>query len=194
MDCYLLVGGRGRRMGRSKADLPFAGSTFLERVADAARGAFARVIAVQREAQEAPAGLEAIVEAPHDDTAAVYGVAAALGHAKARCFIVAVDYPMLTADVLRYLRERFEVTPASLLVPEWQGHRQMLCAGYDPALVEVVERRIAEGKLDLHGLIGEAGTEIIPERELRWRFGGEPLMNVNTLGDLELAERIHGQS
>ncbi|PYQ50790.1 MAG: hypothetical protein DMF59_09885 [Acidobacteria bacterium] len=48
MNCYLLVGGRSSRMGRSKIDIPFAGSTFLDRVAAAAKPAFDRVIAVQR--------------------------------------------------------------------------------------------------------------------------------------------------
>jgi molybdopterin-guanine dinucleotide biosynthesis protein A len=180
MNCYLLAGGLGRRMGRSKVDLPFAGSTFGERVLDAARGAFDDV--------------KTIVDRPEDGPAALFGVAAALADAKERCFILAVDYPLITSELLRFLRGRFEVAYLPLLVPEWDGHPQPLCGGYDPALLPLVERRLGNGQFELRGLIAEAGAEIIPERELRARFTGEPLLNVNTPDELRKAEELHGRS
>lgn len=148
---------------------------FLPRVLAAAGGAFENVIVIHR--QDDP---------PHQDTAPVFGVLAALRRAKERCFILAVDYPLITAEVLAYLRERGGV-------PMWRGRPQVLCAAYEPHLAGNIERRIGEGRLDLRGLIDEAGAEMIAEAELRARFAGEPLMNVNTPQELEEAERIHGQ-
>ena len=69
----------------------------------------------------------------------------------------------------------------------------MLCASYDAALAERIEERLGEGRLDLRGLIDEAGAAMIPEAELRSRFPGEPLMNVNTPQELAEAERIYGR-
>jgi len=173
MNCYILIGGRSRRMGRPKEEL------FLDRVAGAAAEVFERVIAVQRNGGAA-ASIETIYESPHDDQAPVFGVARAIEHAQERCFILAVDYPLITPEILRYLRARFEASPALLLAPIWSGKTQMLCGGYDPDLLPRIQQRIAATRYDLRGLASESEAEILDENELRMKFDGEPLMNVNT--------------
>jgi molybdopterin-guanine dinucleotide biosynthesis protein A len=163
MNCYVLAGGRSRRMGRSKPEM------FLDRVVAAAREAFDEVIVVDRD-----------FEGPHEGEGPVFGIKAALQHAnRGRCFILAVDYPLITSDVLRYLRERGGV-------PVWRGKLQPLCAVYDVALLPLIESRIAAGRFDVRGLV----QDIIEESELRARFAGEPLLNVNTPEDLQEAKAI----
>lgn len=190
MDAYILIGGRSRRMGAPKRNIPFHGVPFLDRVADAARGAFDEVYAVQRAGGEPAGGLPTVFENGHDLEAPVFGVAAALQHARGRCFVLAVDYPALTSELLRELRLRFEQSAALLLAPRWGGKLQMLCAGYGSGLLSRVERRIAEGRFDLRGLADEAETEIVREDDLRLRFAGEPLANVNTPAELAILERM----
>ncbi|HEX2120641.1 MAG TPA: molybdenum cofactor guanylyltransferase [Thermoanaerobaculia bacterium] len=172
MNCYVLVGGRSSRMGQSKAAL------FFDRIRAAARPVFDEVVAVDRAGGVPIAGVRTIFEEPHEDEAPLFGVARALQDARGRCFILAVDYPRITPGVLRFLRDRAGV-------PVWQGKPQPLCAVWDAALLPRVERRIAERRFDLHGL---PETAMIDEAELRRRFGGEPLMNVNTPEELEAAE------
>jgi molybdopterin-guanine dinucleotide biosynthesis protein A len=185
MNCYILIGGRSRRMGRPKEEL------FLDRVASTAAEVFENVIAVQRSGGAA-ASIDTINESPHDDQAPVFGVARALQHARGRCFILAVDYPLITAAILRYLRERFESSSAFLLAPIWSGKTQMLCAGYDPKLLPRMEQRIAAKRYDLRGLASESEAEILAEDELRAMFDGEPLMNVNTVEEWSATNlRIH---
>jgi molybdopterin-guanine dinucleotide biosynthesis protein A len=158
MNCYVLAGGRSRRMGQSKREL------FLERVVAAARGAFDDVIVVDRE-----------FEGPHEDEGPLFGIDAALRHAKnGRCFILAVDYPLITTEVLAYLRDRGGV-------PMWRGESQPLCAVYDASLLPLIRSRIEARQFDIRSLI----TNTIDESELRARFAGEPLLNVNTPEDLE---------
>ena len=154
-------------MGQSKVAL------FLDRVAVAARGAFDDVFAVQRAGGEGAAGVETIFEEPHADRAPVFGVIRALEHAQGRCFILAVDYPRLSSALLRRLRARFEASDAMLMAPRSHGKLQMLCAGYDSALLPRIKERIAQGRLDLRGLV----TEVIEEES------GE-LVNVNNPEDL----------
>ncbi|HXH39283.1 MAG TPA: molybdenum cofactor guanylyltransferase [Thermoanaerobaculia bacterium] len=173
MNCYILIGGQSRRMGRPKTEL------FFDRVASAASMAFEEVIAVQRHGGAA-ASITTIYESRHDDQAPIFGVACALEHAQERCFILAVDYPLITDAILRHLRERFERSPALFLAPVWSGKTQMLCAGYAPELRARIEQRMAAGRYDLKGLATQGEADIVAEDELRASFAGEPLMNVNT--------------
>ena len=177
MNAYVLVGGRSRRIGASKSAL------FLDRVAAAAGPVFDEVIAVQRAGGQAAPALRTIFEEPHEEEGAIFGIACALRDGSSRCFILAVDYPLITTDVLRFLRDRGGV-------PVWNGVPQPLCAVWDPAVLRLVERRIAEGRYDVRSLIGK---DVIDESELRARFAGEPLMNVNTPEELEAAERSYGR-
>jgi molybdopterin-guanine dinucleotide biosynthesis protein A len=186
MNCYILIGGQSRRMGRPKTEL------FLDRVVDAASEVFEDVIAVQRHGGAA-ASITTIYESPHDDQAPVFGVARALEHARERCFVVAVDYPLITAAILRHLRQRFEASPALLMAPVWSGKTQMLCGGYAPELLARIEQRIAAKRYDLRGLAGEGEADIIAEDELRAMFAGEPLMNVNTVEELSVISRLVDQ-
>ena len=194
MNAYVLAGGRSRRMGRSKLDIPFAGSTFARIVIDAARPVFDNVIAVQRAdagpLREAPT----IFESDHDDAAPIFGVARALEHARGKCFILAIDYPLMSSELLRFLSERFAASSAPMLVPMWRERAQMLCAGYSSDLLPLVRARIRAGRLDLRGLIEDAGAVTIAEEMLRARFEGEPLMNVNTPAELEEAESLYVRS
>jgi molybdenum cofactor guanylyltransferase len=187
MNCYILVGGASKRMGKPKLDLPFAGSTFLQRVAAAARPVFDSVTAVQRPGGPPIDFLRTIYEPPHELQAPVFGVWRALQDAKARCFILAIDYPLLTSDVLRYLASRASRSSAAMVVPRWNRKLQMLCAGYSESILPQFEPRIAAGQLNLRGLTDD--LEIVEEDELRARFRGEPLMNVNTPEELQEAAR-----
>ena len=188
MDCYLLVGGRSRRMGVAKASLPFGDSTFIGRVAATARLVFDRVVAVDRavspESQaEWPEADATIHESRHEDEAAIFGVARALEESNRKCFVLAVDYPLITADVLRKLSERFEASAAPMLIPVWRGLPQPLCAGYAVSMRELIGRNIAEGRYDLRSLAG-SNAELV-------EINGIELMNVNTPEELEEAKSAY---
>ena len=187
MNCYLLVGGRSSRMGQPKADMPFGGTTFLGRVAAAAKPVFDRIVAVQRAGGEGVDGLPTIFEPPREAQAPVFGVWRALEDARTQCFILAIDYPLLTSDVLRYIAGRASKSAAGMVVPRWNGKLQMLCAGYSTSILPNFEPRIASGQLNLRGLTDD--LEVVEEDELRARFAGEPLMNVNTPEELDEAAR-----
>lgn len=173
MNCYVLVGGRSTRLGAPKATL------FLDRVVAAARPVFDEVIAVDRSGGE-PRDIETIFESPHEDEAPIFGVHRALEHARAKCFVLAVDYPLIRSDLLRRLSERFAASSANLLVPRSGGHLHVLCAGYSRVLVPLIDARIAKRQYDLRSIAVEA--EIV-------EHDGAELLNVNTREELELYER-----
>ncbi len=177
MNTYILIGGRSERMGRSKAAL------FLPHLASVAGEVGAKAYAVQRHGGEATELVETIFESPHEGQAPAFGVLRALEHAEAaRCVVLAVDYPTLTAGVLRTLVARTAASRAALVLPRWEGHLQPLCAGYDaPRVAPRLAERIAAGRLDLRGLADEVETEVLDERDL------PALRNVNTAEDLQEA-------
>lgn len=170
-------------MGEPKAEVRFADTTLLGRVVAAARGAFDRVIAVQRPGGDALA-IETIHEEPHDDEAPIFGVAAAIRHANAKCFVIAVDYPLLSSDALRELAERFESSEKAMLVPVWNGVSQVLCAGYRPAILPEIDAGLAARKYDLQSLAAAAE---------RIEVSGDTWRSVNTIEELEEVRRWYEQ-
>jgi molybdopterin-guanine dinucleotide biosynthesis protein A len=177
VNAYVLIGGRSRRMGASKTEL------FLERIAAVAAMVFDDVIAVQRAGGEQAKTIRTIFEAEHEGAGAIFGLAAALRHANGEAFILAVDYPLMTTEVLAYLRDARKIA-------QWNGRPQPLCAVWSASDLPRIEARIAARRYDLQPLIER---DIIAERELRARFRGEPLMNVNTPEELEAAEKRYGE-
>lgn len=167
-------------MGASKSEL------FLARVVAAARPAFDDVIAVDRPDGSARNGIPTIFEGPHDDQAPIFGVRRALDDAQAKCFILAVDYPLITTELLARLARLFEQSPRPMLVPHANGHPHVLCAGYSHTLLPEIDARIARQQYDLRSLAAASG-EIVD------CGSAEELLNVNTPEEWEKAERVHEQ-
>lgn len=170
-------------MQQSKATL------FLDRIASEASAVFERVIAVERAGNQEHR-IATIFEDRHDGEGAIFGVARALADAPGPCFVLAVDFALMTREVLSFLRSRFEVSNAYMLVPVWSGVPQVLCAGYRTCVAPAITESIAAGRYDLQGLLAETDAEIIDETILRSRFAGDPFMNVNTPEQLAMVERM----
>ena len=193
VNCYVLIGGRSSRMGQPKADIRLEGRTFLERVSDAARPVFDEIVAVARaDGGDVPLdGMRIIFESPHREGGPVFGLIRALEDAGERkAWISAVDYPLLTKDLLCSLCGRFERSSSLMLVPRWNERMQMLCAGYSGAMLPVIRARVSGQRYDLRGLADPQWTTIVDEAELRRSFGGEPLRNVNTPDELDEVRRM----
>ncbi|HUP66383.1 MAG TPA: NTP transferase domain-containing protein, partial [Thermoanaerobaculia bacterium] len=164
-----------------------------ERVTSAASLAFSRVIAVEREGGEGWSGGETIFEPARPERAPIFGLRRALDHSSAKFWLLAADMPLIPGSLLAWLRSEFERAPsAEMLVPIWNGRPQMLCAGYSAGLKSRVDERIGSGDFRMRSLMTLAAVVMVPEEELRSRWKGEPLMNVNTPEELEQARRIDG--
>lgn len=176
-------------MGTSKSHLELEGRRFIDRIAEAAAPVFDRVIAVTRHGEPPWDAIETIYEEPHNEPSALYGIRQALNHGGDRVWILASDYPLVTTELLEYLRSQFERSHASILVPVWHGHPQLLCAGYSRGLRDMLDERIRSGKLRIRELLAVAEAEQVDEDELRLQFHGEPLWNINAPDELERLRR-----
>ncbi|MHB0969673.1 MAG: molybdenum cofactor guanylyltransferase [Thermoanaerobaculia bacterium] len=190
MKCYLFIGGQSRRMGTSKAALRLGNETFLQRIARIASDVFAEVVAVQRPDGEPASGVPTIFEHPHAGAGPVFGLARALEDSGGRPFwVLGVDYPLVTVDLLEFLRNSFEESVAEVVLPIWEAKRQYLCAGYRATIAKRVEEVLRLSRPDLRSVVESVSLLAVPEDLLRARFGNDVLTNVNDPVDYELLRK-----
>ena len=179
----ILAGGASRRMGRDKAKLEVDGLPLLERTAARAMTAGLPVLIVGR---PHPAGwpLDAVqfVEDAQPGRGPLGGLHTALILAEGPVLALACDMPRLSADALRWLMTecRSERAGEYGLIIINSGQWEPLFSVYTPRCLALIEERMSEGRLSLHGLI-EAGHFGMAEAPA-WI---EPLLfNVNTPEEL----------
>lgn len=184
MPAAVLAGGASRRMGRAKAALPWGAGNLLEFQTGRLSHLFRDVFVVVKETPDFPVGPARVVLDDTPGFASIHGLARALEEADDRVFVLAVDLPAVTHDVVREIVRRAEATSALALIPEAGGRLQPLAAVWRRAAARFARNRIARDLLSLSSLAEEVGAETLPERE--WRKldpSGNSFANLNTLTD-----------
>lgn len=192
MPAAVLAGGASRRMGRDKAALPWGPGNLLEFQTGRLANLFRDVFVVVKETPDFPVGPARVVLDETADFASIHGLARALEEADDRVFVLAVDLPSVTHDVVREIVRRAEATSALALIPEAGGRLQPLAAVWRRAAARFARNRIARDLLSLSSLADEVGAETLPESE--WRKldpSGNSFTNVNTMNDY-LSHRERG--
>jgi molybdopterin-guanine dinucleotide biosynthesis protein A len=182
MPAAVLAGGASRRMGRSKAALPYGAGTLLEFQTGRLAALFEEVLAVVKERPAFPFGPARIVLDHAPEHAAIHGLTRALEEARDRIFVLGVDLPAVPPALLRAIAERSLATEAPAVVPRAQGRLQPLAAVWRREALPAARRRVAAGELSLHGLAEDVGAEILEESD--WKTfdpSGTAFVNLNTL-------------
>jgi molybdenum cofactor guanylyltransferase len=183
MPAAILAGGASRRMGVPKADLPYGRTTLLAHQAERLSEIFEEVFVVAKEEASAfDASPARLVFDRGSDHAPIHGLVRALEEVPDRVFILAVDLPLVTADVVRAIAQRSLASAAPAVLPRADGRLQPLAGVWRASVLAAARERIARGELSLHGLAGEVGAEIVPEEA--WRAidpSGNAFANINTI-------------
>jgi molybdopterin-guanine dinucleotide biosynthesis protein A len=199
----VLAGGRSTRMGRSKAELEWHGSTLLRRAAGiAARAVDGPVVVVRAPGQSLPA-MPAGIELAEDAAAGrgpLAGLAAglqALGERAEAAYVTGVDAPFLHPAFAR--RVLALLGPCDdVALPRTHGFAQPLAAAYRVATVapalrallaedpqpgsRALLRRCRVAELDATALLADPGVAALDP-------GLDSLRNVNDPGAYEDARR-----
>ncbi len=157
----VLAGGRSQRMGTSKADLEWHGSTLLRRavglVARAVDGPVVVVRAVSQQLPELPDGIE-IAEDAREGRGPLQGIAAGLAQVGERAGVVyvgGVDAPLLhpafVRRVLAMLRDEDEIA-----IPRVGGFAQPLAAAYRTSVAPRLRELLARERLATRSLLDVA--------------------------------------
>ncbi len=182
MPAAVLAGGASRRMGRSKAALPYGASTLLEFQTARLAKIFEEVFVVAKEPPSFSPGPAGILLDGAPEHAAIHGLVRAIEEAPDRIFVLGVDLPVLPDALIREIARRGLASEAAAVVPRAAGRLQPLAAVWRRSALPAAARRLAAGELSLHGLVEDVGAEILEERE--WRThdpSGNAFENLNTL-------------
>jgi molybdenum cofactor guanylyltransferase len=189
LGAFVLAGGQSTRMGRDKAFVTFEGRTLLARALDLTHSVSSDVRIVgdrDKFGEIAP-----VVEDIFAGCGPLGGIHAALRSSSADLnLIVAVDMPLLTPDLLRYLVERARESAAIVTAPHCGGGNQPLCAVYRRVFADAAELALKEGHLKIDALFANESTQVIAEDELRAKgFSSGIFRNLNTPDELARAQQ-----
>jgi molybdopterin-guanine dinucleotide biosynthesis protein A len=176
----VLAGGRGSRIGGSKAMIELAGAPLIERPLAAARAAGLEAVVVAKAGTDLPSGLDAPVwiepDAPFHP---LCGLVAALE--RGPVVAVACDQPWVTGELIGALA----AAPGSA-VPWVDGRHEPFPGRYDPSQLPVLRDALAE-EASLRATL----ARLAPTRLDLAPFGDPARLvtSVNTAEDLAAAER-----
>ena len=185
----ILAGGRARRMGEDKRFLTVSGSTLLQRSARAAQEAFQEVwILLSQAADRDPIsqhlGRQVRYRIDSSPRSGPLGALSdALPHVSSdHAFLLAVDYPFVTASLLRRLVAEWNpIGSARVLVPLWEGCPQVACALYSKTLSGDLARAFRAGERSLTDwLQGRNDVQYIAEETWEKWAHRQVFFNLNT--------------
>jgi len=184
---FVLAGGRSSRMGTDKAFLELDGRTLLARAVDVLRALTPEVRIVGPAAKFAAYG--PVVEDVYVDRGPLAGIHAALTSSTTELnLMLAVDLPLVTESLLRFLVEQARVSDAVVTVPRIAGGYQPLCAVYRRAFAPLARSALDSGKNKIDALFAATTERILEESELsRFAFNAAMFQNLNTPEDLRRA-------
>lgn len=189
LSAFILAGGQSTRMGADKAFLEFHGQSLLARALALARALTPEVLIVGERARFA--AFAPVVEDIYPGHGPLGGIHAALtASASELNLVLAVDTPLLTPALLRFLVEQARASAAVATVPRVAGGFQPLCAVYRPAFCEVAQAALQQKRNKIDPLFSLVPVRVLEEEELaRFEFPPQMFDNLNTREDLERAAR-----
>ena len=188
----ILAGGRSRRMGRSKAFLPFGDETLLARLVRIYAGWFQEVLVAAAPEQELPEVPARVVRDAVLDQGPLAGICGGLRAAgSATCFVASCDHPFPDLRVAENLMAALDAF--DICVPRWEGHLQPLFAGYRRSVLALAEAQLARGELRPIRLFEGARTRILEPLEISALDpDGRSMLDVNEPGTYQKALELLG--
>lgn len=184
----ILAGGQSSRMNyRNKAFLSYQEKTFVERLIEAGSD-FEEVIIVANTKEAYENFNLQVVSDVYPGKGPLSGIHAALRVAKTSTVLcVACDMPLTSREVLNGLAQISG--DYDVLVPEYEGRLQPLCAIYSKKIKNKVEEQLKKDDFKLQYFIRQLNYQVI--RELPHRpFKSIDFLNVNTPTDLSELEEM----
>ena len=175
-------------MGSDKAFLEFRGETLLQRAMAVLRSA-AGTVTVVGDPTRFPREVAAVADT-YPGCGPLGGIHAALAHSACELnLVMAVDLPLVTAELLVFLREAARSSSAMAVVPRTARGYQPLCAVYRRHFGTLAEKALRAGRYKVDAVFAEEAVRIVGEEELAAAGFSERLFfNVNTPDDLRAAE------
>jgi len=181
-------------MGSDKALLEFRGQTLLERAVGVMHDISLDFAIVGDPSKYA--GYGTVVQDAFPGCGPLAGIHAALRQSEAELnFVLAVDMPFVTSDLIRYILGVSADSDATVVLPRNGRGFQPLCAVYRRSFAGSAEEALRAGKYKIDALFATASVRIVEAEELSAAgFDDQNFFNVNTLDDLQSTQKIQSRS
>lgn len=191
---FVLAGGKSSRMGTNKAFLDFGGQSLLQHSLATLKLVCDDVVIVGDPDLFAEFGL--VVSDLFPGCGPLGGIHAALKNSSADLnLLLAVDMPLVSPALLRFLFAAAEHTDSIVTVPRTSKGFQPLCAVYRHEFVETAEANLRAGKYKIDASFSAIPLRIIDETELSAAgFTENNFFNINTLTDRSAAEDLRSKT
>ena len=196
VDAFILIGGRSTRLGRDKAFVELGGRSLVSRAVQTLQGEFARLTVVagnslQFATQAIADGVPFIFDL-YENRGPLGGIHAALANTNTPwIFVLACDYPFVSTDVIRLLRDRVSDEFGAIIPEQDDGRLQPLCAFYKVELVRPeVEAVLEKPRVSppLNEVAARLNPLIVKFDEYSHLPNAEDLfVNINTVEDFQHA-------
>ena len=187
----LLAGGASKRMGRPKALLPFGTGTLLQHQLTKLYPLFDEILLVVKDPPDAATGRARVLLDATPRQGAIFGLMRALEEVSDHVFVLAIDLPLLTVDLITEIARRGLAAKAPAVVPENKGRLEPLAAVWRRGVLPAARKQMAAADFSLQNLARSAGAEILSEPEWKpFDPSGNSFSNLNTMNDyLAMRER-----
>jgi len=195
MTAIILAGGKSSRMGRDKSLVEFDGEPLLARAVRVLGELFDEVVVVTN--QDIPIELNG-AGVVHDDVpyqGPLGGISAGLkASSHENNFVIAVDMPFISADVVEYLAGFAGET--DVVVPRTPNGLEPLFAFYNKRSLPAIEKALAQGERKIISMFPQANVRTVEHAEMVGLKGADTtFLNVNTERDLKDAQvQVRGMS
>ena len=182
LDAIVLAGGDSRRMGSTKATLPFGNTSLVGAAVQALRPVFRQVLVVTQD-KASLSGLDvAILEDGRTLRGPLVGLARGLAHSSAPwCFVAACDMPFLRAEVIRGMAAH--LGDCDVVAPECEARLQTRHAFYSSSCLPIAKELLEQAITSMNALLSRCRVTKLGQD----RFAGIP-GGLQSFRDLDTAE------
>jgi molybdenum cofactor guanylyltransferase len=194
INCIILAGGKGTRLGRDKAFEIIDDSLILQKVIRKVSFAKDIILVTGSKLKYFPG----LVDSPQikmipdalPGKGPLGGIYSGLAVSdETYNLVVACDMPFLNGDLIDYMVSA--ISGYDAVIPRPKGMLEPLHAIYHRRCMEPIRNKLMDGKLDIHKIFDRLNTRYIEEDEIgRFDPGHLSFFNVNTEADLNAAREV----
>jgi molybdopterin-guanine dinucleotide biosynthesis protein A len=183
----VLAGGRSRRLGRSKGAMQFRGKSLAERAAAALWPSCGSVlISVGSGAANPAPAFSSVEDEREEGRGPLEGIHAAFrATGDADLLVLACDYPLVDAELMRLIRDAAAEEDDMVIVTDSSGRDHPLVALWRRSLEPVVAGALERGAYRVRSLLADCSVRRLRPRDMPGFDIDGLLVNVNRPADLE---------
>jgi len=192
----ILVGGKGRRIGKEKAKIKICGKTFLERIVETLKDFELVVVCRDSKQIEEYRGLFNLdctfIKDTVENFGPLAGIHAALSYFKDFTLVVAVDLPLIRKGVAKMIYQECVKMGANALIPTKNNKFEPLLACYSYNALKEIEKSFDRQERKIMIPISRLKKVVFYDIENLRKIDKDlvSFFNVNTKEDLKRAEEL----